>query len=126
MGSNTFQRWKASSSCHSLEPLNSDQILIGTQGSGVYTGNLTTGKLSATYNNKPNGEFANYILSLYASNNLILIVMIVQAFHFRLIRIKTNANLSLKSSGQVSNSKKSPRFISLPMVKFGLVPNKMD
>ena len=56
----------------SLASFGKNQILVGTQGDGVFLCNLTTGTLTPKLNNTRNGEFTNYILSLYADEKIVL------------------------------------------------------
>src|SRR3989339_195021 len=55
----------------SLAELNKNQFLVGTQGFGIYLCNMEKELLQPVYNNAPNGEFNNYILSLYSDKDFI-------------------------------------------------------
>lgn len=55
----------------SLASYGNDQLLIGTQGSGVFLCNLTEKRLIPKFSNSEDGRLDNYILSIYAGKDLI-------------------------------------------------------
>jgi signal transduction histidine kinase/DNA-binding response OmpR family regulator/ligand-binding sensor domain-containing protein len=55
----------------SLASYGENTVLAGTQGHGVFLCNLKTGKMIPKLNNSGNGEFDNYILSLFSDRNMI-------------------------------------------------------
>jgi signal transduction histidine kinase/DNA-binding response OmpR family regulator/ligand-binding sensor domain-containing protein len=55
----------------SLASFGENQVLIGTQGSGVFLCDLENGHLSPKFSNSGTGELSNYILSLYSDKDFI-------------------------------------------------------